>query len=375
MKQNLGASTETGFVADFRKIVLNNLKLNRATFNPSDDTYRLLLNYIQLADKMMIGDHNRKVHFSQEITESLETCTKSVQLAVNDLKTRIENGEDLLPYMSRKVRNANKPSADMLVRNWRIYHAHIDAPADDKKLANRSDNLLFFTLDDDNAYFLDIIPHPKGNNWFRTRFLEIIYDNHWKHLLNVYPGAAGVSPNLTEEEINRAMKSSVFGVQVRDCVVFPADLGVASSGDNNMAVKTADRIYGGLQKWQKWLETVRANPSISKGFSRAKDLRLYSFDANFFFVYDLSSKETTRHRIDYYESPKPEDLCESLIFSMGVFRYFCTYMCEDDEHVVVLIDEDRSKNHTSRRLLQCRNLPKNPAVKTSGETVLFKPNF
>jgi len=196
----------------------------------------------------------------------------------------------------------------MLVRNWGIYHAHIDEPAEEgNKKSKGSNKLLFFIYDNDNVYFLDILPHPKGDTWFCTSLLEIIYDNDWKHLLNIVPGITNVEPELSDKQINNYMKSILIFVPVRDCVVCPINFGVASSGDSTVAVKTADHFFGSIQGWAIWQKEHMQQYELyaetfkegQNPFDELSKLRLIYFDDNYFYVHDTHTDKIVKLKVKY----------------------------------------------------------------------------
>ena len=285
---------------DFRELIIHNLRSCKAKFAQSDNTSTLLLKYIQLSDKLAIPKMSFNVNFSKEILAKLSTLGNDSIEAIQDIKHRLENGLDITPYLSKHARSANIP--DMLIRNWGIYHAHIAEPlTQSSKYTKRSEHLLFFTFEDNDAYLLDVLPHPKGN-FFSTSLLEIIYDNNWKHLLNIIPGATEVHPKLTDQKINCYMKDTIVPVPVRDCVVMPKNMGVASSGDSGLAVRNAKYFMIGLNEWQEWQDQIEYHNSIFGNFSiyseEFKSLKLIHFDQTYFYVKTIQSCKLIKLRIE-----------------------------------------------------------------------------
>ena len=242
------------FFDDFREIVINKLKSIGAGVNPKNvsNTNKLFLQYLQVLDKLFVPHQKLDVLFSQELMQKMVSFSKGTQNAIKDIKRRLEEGINILGYFSKDV--CKSGVVDMLVRNWNIYHAHVDMPWNEaQKHVKRSNNLLFFTHKGCKVYFLDILPHPKGDEWPTKHFLEIIYDN-WNDLLNIAPCVTSVKPSLSDKELYLARKRGVYVmVPVRDCVVFPPNLGIASSRDNNLAVRKLGHYMKNLKYWQKWL--------------------------------------------------------------------------------------------------------------------------
>jgi len=302
-------------VSDFRDLIISSLKELKASskelspnYKADDDVFDLTLKYFQLCDKLFIPQKKFNVLFSKELSSKLSCIPDSSHKAILDIKNRLDAGTDIVGYLSRSVRSADSPA--MMVRNWNLHHAHIKEPIiEGQRKAKSSDILLFFTYDDATVYFLDVLPHPSGDNWFSTALLEIIYDNGWKHLLNIQPRLSNPKPKLTDAMINQRMKNTVVFIEVRGCVVMPFDGGVASSGDNNMAVKRAGYFVSNLKKWKTWHEQVIADyqwteelirnyEHFSKEVKEFEDIRLTHFDWDYFYIFDNQTKKETMLRIE-----------------------------------------------------------------------------
>ena len=333
---------------DFRELIIHNLQNLKARYNPNDDTYRLLLNFLQLRDKLFIPQHKFKVIYSKEFSDKLAFADTNCQNAVADIKTRLENGNDIIAYLSRSVRSAN--SQAMLVRNWNIHHAHINEPVEgESKKSKNSSALLFFTYDNDIVYFLDILPHPKGDTWFCTSLLEIIYDNDWKHLLNIMPRITNVEPKLSDKQINNHMKNSVIFVPVRDCVVCPINLGVASSGDCSISVKTAKHFFNSIQGWSVWQKEhmqqhERYGEIFKEGqnvFNEFSNIQLFNFDSDYFYVYDVYTEKTVKLKVECRtESLKTSryNANQKVIYFKPCYYYVHDKQANEIEKVIIQID-------------------------------------
>jgi len=276
------------FRADFRKNIIGLLKQTGAAFDSNADTAKLCMQYLQIYDRLFIPQGIYKVEFSKELKNRMNTYSMGIINAIADIKSKLEKGCGISGYFSKSIRKAQNP--DILLRNWNIYHAHIDAPLPkDRKYVVRSNQLLFFTYKGNVVYFIDILPHPKGNTWFNKKLIEVIYDN-WPNLLEI-TDFTDVSPNLTDEEITKAMKRMYTLIKVRDRVVAPTAGGVASSGDNLIAVRQTQYYFNKLKEWEIWL--IENEQLIVSGFEKQENKKITEpldieliIEDGFFVAYD-----------------------------------------------------------------------------------------
>jgi deferrochelatase/peroxidase EfeB len=134
------------------------------------------------------------------------------------------------------------------MKNWNINHAHLSNKKDERK--NQSSRLLFFTKENDTIYFIDVIKHPKGHEWFQRRFLEII-DNNWPWLLREVPGVTKLLDPISDTDMQKATSKSFVFYELNNRVIAPTNLGVASDGTSNYAVRKIFHILELLDFWQK----------------------------------------------------------------------------------------------------------------------------
>lgn len=151
--------------------------------------------------------------------------------------------------MSKDIRTISTKKSDFLLKNWNIYHLHLEKSLKWKPYQNS--NLLFFQPKDTVVHLIDVKPHPKGNGWFARELLEIVYDN-WPDLL-IYRDGVKVE-SIPDDEIYDITKREIVFLSFKNGCLFPTNLGVATSGDSNMAVREADRVFDNLTIWEKELQ-------------------------------------------------------------------------------------------------------------------------
>ena len=102
----------------------------------------------------------RKVHYSREL---------------------IKKGESVKGYLSKKAFDVE--FKDILLNQWGIKHLHLtdkEANSIEEMKNNRSNILLFFIVDNQDVYFLDVRKHPKGAGFITLEVLSIVYNNRSK---------------------------------------------------------------------------------------------------------------------------------------------------------------------------------------------------
>lgn len=231
--------------------VMQKEDLNRLGIRISSewDDYRILLNSYEIKQRRFEPKGSYQVEYSQELRSKISTLTAAEQEALRDIEKRLRCGKTLEPFMSKWINKTSMAKSDFLLKNWNIYHLHLEKRNETGKYQNP--NLLFFQVKNGVAYFIDIKQHPKGDGWFDKKLFDIIFDN-WPWLLNYQEGFVPTI-ELTDSEVYNITKSGVTFVPFRNGSLIPTNLGVASSGNGIMAVRWADEINNTLRRVEIWL--------------------------------------------------------------------------------------------------------------------------
>lgn len=94
----------------------------------------------------------------------------------NEIKgiiSKIENGESIREHLSTNIQNrySNKQKGsdkDFLLSHFNIHHLHI---------SKENEYLLFCIFDNEKAILLDILKHPKGDNWRDKKLIQKLMDS------------------------------------------------------------------------------------------------------------------------------------------------------------------------------------------------------
>lgn len=232
-------------------------------FDEDLDDYHLVLTYLETNERWFDSSIAYEIKYSKTLLSKLPTLTEDERIAFDDIVYRLKNCQPITPYMSRYIWKTSMNQSDFLLKNWNIYHLHLEKAEPKKNFENKSSNLLFFQPEGNTVHLIDIILHPKGNGWFNQGLFETIY-SEWPHLLRYQEDLKVIDP-VPESEMHRALKHMVTLVPFHNGVLFPTNLGVASSGNSSKAVRTADCLFNCLRAREK--EMLDNETEIRTGIS------------------------------------------------------------------------------------------------------------
>ena len=225
--------------------------------------YQIFMKYIQLKQRWFNSSIPYYVVYSRELLIHWNNLTREEQGAIKDIETRLKTCQTLTPYMSKDIRAIGVKKSDFLLKNWNIYHLHLERH--DTKGRYTNQNLLFFQPYKQVVHMIDVKPHPKGNGWFDKTLFSTIYDN-WPWLLRY---REGMYPTITisDDDIHKLLQQAVSVVPFRNGCLFPTNYGVSASGDSSLAVSIANHMFNRLTC--KQLELTAKVDDIKKEIKRA----------------------------------------------------------------------------------------------------------
>lgn len=208
------------------------------------------------AMKKLISRYPRRIYYSKEFI-----CPRECKAALGRLTEVIENGGDLVPYMSKQVID---PSInDGLLNDWGIYHFHLNLEKDTAtRFIKRSDWLLLAFFNDEGAYFLNIYPHKKPFLWTHMKLVKIL-QNNWPDLIekNRLKGVVGLSEKLDDESYAKLRKANALTfVELGENEVYGLiGGGYATDGSSIDAVRTADYWHNYMKKIEMFIKDEYLN--------------------------------------------------------------------------------------------------------------------
>lgn len=296
------------------EILSPNLHFNSQIKDESDPN-KLCLLYYNLANRL-VEPKPRKVHKSKNFY-----CPSRFRNALEIIEGKIENGEEINPYLSKGIRwvvDTDPKRArhrDALLDSWGIKHIHLGTRIERNGFVERSGPILFVKFDDENAYFLLIKRHrSKGKRrhdpWDDQFLINILHEN-WSDSISAFEAKAEIL-KATDDEIKQWKKGNinVVATSKNGTVYFPPGGGVASSGDNVQNVRICQHIFRYLDIVEKFLrenvkEFIELMNRNGKEVEKSLEFELISFE---FIGLKLKIKileKNTQVLIDFEEGKQP----------------------------------------------------------------------
>lgn len=133
-------------------------------------------NFLRLlnAQRRIPNPQSRKIYFAKTFN-----CPDKFANDFNILCKIISNGEDFLPYLSKKIKENGY--IDSALDDFGVIHFHF------RPYPKRTGELAFAWVNQNEVYFVDVQMHGKTcpDVWFNTSFVQIIHDN-WPGLIARY---------------------------------------------------------------------------------------------------------------------------------------------------------------------------------------------
>jgi len=179
-------TVEESFCEDVKEFVLNLLPNHRNELQ-SESWKSVLLVHDNWVTRL-ISTQPRKVIYSEELLKN--PLLTDFQAEILNLQKKIENGENLKPYLSKGVDRSSTvpnptsstPDKDGLLNHWFIHHFHLGSKLDNDGFITRTKELLFVKVFSDVICFIDILDHKSFSS---TDLLRIVKKN-WPHTIEEF---------------------------------------------------------------------------------------------------------------------------------------------------------------------------------------------
>lgn len=169
-----------------RFLLENDFEYEEAGDNKKSIYENSILALCNALDKIVLPKHY-KVHYSKELLYKMNNqFDEQLNNLIKLFETKFREGHKVVLSLSRKVFDSQ--FYDVLFNVWSIKHLHLcdkSISSKSQMRKNRSSNLLFFVIDNDNVYFLDVKKHPKTDEFVSLSFLEILKANNWLSVIGV----------------------------------------------------------------------------------------------------------------------------------------------------------------------------------------------
>lgn len=208
------------------------------------DDYYACVKYLELHHRCFDSSKPCLIVCSKELLKKIPYLSQNEQKALDDIIIRLSTCQPIMPYMSKWFKSTEMWKSDFLLKNWDIYHLHLEPAIKGKSFTNP--NILFFQRKGQVVHLIDVRRHPKGAEWFDRELLDIIFDN-WPWLLQYRQGMRVIG-ELNDQDVHGMLQNTVAAIPFHCGILLPTTLGVMSSGDSGTAVRYADNVFNKLNQ-------------------------------------------------------------------------------------------------------------------------------
>jgi hypothetical protein len=242
--------------------------------------------------KRMIIQRPRKIMKANDFT-----CPTDLLSGLNNLESKIINGDDLTPHLSKRV-SMNYEGVDYLLNDWGIHHLHLGITMENGYV-NRTDPVLFCKVTEDIIYFIDTKCHGE---WSDQLLLTTIYKN-WPDLIKpfIMHGVISLENKQTNEDIKKIRKGNVNHLIELEpgVVIYPPGGGYATDGTSNDVVAKVLKVMRVLSDFE---EKIKTNENgISKKI--------------------IAKNKTLTRTLEFKLETKENDLIAYEVYSKMMFSY------------------------------------------------------
>ena len=175
------------------------------------------------------------------------SCLPEHRNALENIEGIIQGGGNIVPYLSRQIRNPNYN--DALLNSWGIHHLHLGTKVEADNFIERTDTLLYCRFEAKQAYFIDILPH---GNWTEQQLIKTMHEN-WPEFMSQFQLKGVMGPQLTNDEI-RNFRRNRFNcyIKMEDGTIYaPPGGGITGDGSSTLAAIKTNSYFHSVRLAQK----------------------------------------------------------------------------------------------------------------------------
>lgn len=173
-------------------------------------------------------------------------CPLALMKGLSFLEQKFIRGDNINPHLSKELRNLNY--VDGMMFDWGIHHFHLGETLDNRGLIERTGDVLYAMVKQNDVYFIMIAPH---GNWVCKDLLEIV-NTEWPSIFDDCRLAKGNSLVFipSELDIKTARKSHInMNVELSDgTVLVSPGMGMMTDGTSAMVMHQIIRFCNELKK-------------------------------------------------------------------------------------------------------------------------------
>lgn len=249
------------FKKDLREIAEKYLNNYGVSFHSSEDDRIVIDRWINVENRI-IPQKTRAIRISKKIENS--TYDEDINSALNLLKKKIENGDDINSYLSKSI--YYEDYTDYLFSDWGMHHLHLSIESDpnDSKFIKRSDNLLFVTYNEEEIYFIDIRPHNEQYVFAQKELLKII-ETDFPQIIENYriKDAIDVAIDIEDAQTIKTMREAGYNMiyKVKGKIYAPMGGGFTAATLNTKSLRVrmvSNDFIRMINNYEKHIEENRA---------------------------------------------------------------------------------------------------------------------
>lgn len=210
----------------------------------------------------------------RQILKSREfSCSPQFENGLTQLEAKVERGDDINPYLSRKLKSANYD--DALLNDWRVYHFHLGNVAGKDGFINRTGPVLFALVTESHFHEINVYLHGNCTN---LDVIEIVHAN-WPEKIERFKlsGVAGISHVCTSADIKLLRSAHVNTIlQTKDGTIYtPIGGGYMMNGTSSEVVMESvqhAKFITHLEQWVKDNSQVLTEELKKSGYCDGKPL-------------------------------------------------------------------------------------------------------
>ena len=200
----------------------------------------------------MVESKPRTVHKSDVFA-----CPPHKQKGLSTLLKAVETGDNLTPYLSRRIKKLGYH--DALLNDWGVRHFHLGETKDADGFMMQDNPILYAFVTGTDFYALNVYDHE---DWSNLEVIETLHRN-FPETISLYrmDGVSGLSREIDRKEIECARKAhfNTF-VQTKDGTVYAnTGAGVMMDGTNVLIRLASDQHHEDLEAYEKW---ITENPKV-----------------------------------------------------------------------------------------------------------------
>lgn len=233
------------FYSDLKNVLHQEYEIYGVRIPIKSDIREMLLDYFTVHYKV-VPPIPRVVLLTSEIKTKIQSQNN---LAIVSLIDKLKFGEDINIYQSSRLKETK--FHDHMRNSWNIFHFHFDPQSNvPKRKANRTDEMLFVYIDEEQAVVLDTDTHSK-NIFAHEKWLTMLDDN-FPEILNPFisKGATDYFPKLNSSERQTLWNKgyTVSMIKINDKIIIDPGIGRSCSGHSVQVAESAISVMRWLHK-------------------------------------------------------------------------------------------------------------------------------